>query len=62
MKGFIEVHCDKKPDTIKRFTCKHCGCVFEAGRDDYGLVGDAYGNQWAYITCPTCGYKVYKPL
>ena len=50
----------KKPDTIRRFTCSHCGCVFEADKDSYGLVCDAYRRQWAYITCPTCGRKVYK--
>ena len=50
-----------KPETTERFECPRCGCVFEADRDDYGLVGDAYGNQWAYMTCPTCGRKVYKP-
>ena len=44
----------KKPETTKRFECPHCGCVFEADRDDYGLVGDAYR------TCPTCGRKVYR--
>ena len=51
----------KKPDTTERFECPHCGCVFEADRDDYGLAGDAYGDQWAYMTCKTCGRKVYKP-
>ena len=50
----------KKPDTTKRFECSYRGCVFDADKDDYGLVGDAYGNQWAYMTCPTCGHKVYR--
>lgn len=50
-----------KPETTERFECPRCGCVFEADRDDYGLVGDAYGNQWAYMTCPTRGLTVRKP-
>ena len=49
-----------RPETTKRFECPHCGCVFEADRDDYGLVGDTYRKQWAYMTCPTCGHKVYR--
>ena len=52
----------KKPETIVRFECPRCGCVFEATRDDYGLVCGTRGRQWAYMTCPTCWYKVYKPL
>lgn len=50
----------KKPDTIERFECPHCGCVFEADKDSYGLVCGTCERQWAYITCPTCGHKVYK--
>lgn len=50
----------KKPDTTERFECSYCGCVFDADNDSYGLVCDACESQWAYITCPTCGHKVYR--
>ena len=33
-----------KPD--RRFECNYCGCVFEAGYDEY--------------KCPECGNKAYS--
>ena len=51
----------KKPETTKRFTCEHCGCVFEADEDSYRLNMDiTEGTPYAYAICPTCGLKVYR--
>lgn len=47
----------KCPDTTLRFTCKWCGCVFEADDHEYhtalGLSTKGFVNK-AYISCPTC--------
>ena len=52
----------KKPDTTKRFTCSHCGCVFEADVDDYEVVYESLDGCYCYAAdCPTCGLTVRKP-
>ena len=52
----------KKPETTKRFTCSHCGCVFEADEDDYELEFDSLNGCYCYVAdCPTCGLTVRKP-
>lgn len=52
----------KKPDTIKRFTCSHCGCVFEAHKDDCEVEFNSLGGYYCYaLNCPTCGRTVRKP-
>lgn len=52
----------KKPDTTERFTCEHCGCVFEADRHDYEETFDRREDCYCYaVDCPTCGCTVYKP-
>ena len=45
----------KKPETTKRFTCKHCGCVFKADKDDYEEVYSLSNGYYLLIDCPTCG-------
>lgn len=45
----------KKPETTKRFTCKHCGCVFKADKDDYEEVYSLCNGYYLLIDCPTCG-------
>lgn len=43
----------KKPKT---FTCKNCGCVCEADKDEYKVCdNDEY---CCYIKCPFCGETV----
>ena len=44
---------------IKRFTCKECGCVFEANKTEY-KYGSQYNEGYYYCNCPCCGNKVYK--
>ena len=51
----------KKPETVKRFTCRHCGCVFEADEGDYELVFNfCNGNYVLKVDCPDCGYTAIK--
>ena len=51
----------KKPDTVKRFERRHCGCVFVADRDDYEKgVSDINLERYAEAACPFCGYFVRK--
>lgn len=51
----------KKPDAVKRFTCRHCGCVFEADEGDYELVFNlSNGNYVLKVDCPNCRYIVVK--
>lgn len=51
----------KKPDTAKRFTCSHCGCVFMAGMDDYKKVYSLCNGYCLRVDCPACGRTVRKP-
>ena len=40
---------------IKRFTCKACGCEFEADNTEYRRDYDQRENcGWYTIKCPTC--------
>jgi RNase P subunit RPR2 len=39
---------------VKRFYCKDCGCVWEAGASKYRYVGTQWeGDEWE-CSCPTC--------
>ena len=52
----------KKPETTERFECPHCGCVFEADRDDYEEEFNLRGGCYCYaVDCPTCGLTVRRP-
>lgn len=42
----------------KQFTCKKCGCVFEADRDEYSC-GTQYNDGYYMCQCPTCGNIAY---
>lgn len=50
----------KKPDTVKRFKCRHCGCVFMADVDDYKKEYSLCNGYYLKVDCPTCGREVYK--
>lgn len=47
--------------SIKRFDCEKCGCVFEADGGEYQRVDDCYvGNLgFVYCVCPCCGGRVF---
>ena len=43
---------------IRRFSCEHCGCIFEADRTEYRTEHD-FRNDALYVhPCPTCGRDV----
>ena len=50
----------KKPETTKRFTCKHCGCVLKADKDDYEEVYILCNGDYLLIDCPTCGRSISR--
>lgn len=43
---------------IKSFTCKECGCVFEADKTEYRSESQ-YNEEYYACKCPTCGQWVY---
>nr|DAF94510.1 MAG TPA: Transcription initiation factor IIE, alpha FINGER, Transcription [Siphoviridae sp. ctTDf8] len=49
----------KKPDTMRRFECTNCGCVFTADEADYAVF-DNYTTTDYKATCPTCHRPVYS--
>lgn len=50
----------KKPETTKRFTCKHCGCVFNADKDDYEEMYSLCNGYYLRVDCPVCERTVRK--
>ena len=50
----------KKPETTKRFTCKHCGCVFKADKGDYEEMYSLNNGYYLLIDCPTCGRSICR--
>ena len=51
----------KKPETIVRFECPRCGCVFMANVDDYEKEYSLCNGYYLKIDYPFCGYFVRKP-
>ena len=50
----------KKPETF-RFECPHCGCVFEADKDDYEKRRDDFRMElYVLAACPCCDSFVRK--
>ena len=37
----------------KVFSCKKCGCIFEASKDEYSS-GTQYNETYYYCKCPCC--------
>ena len=44
---------------IERFTCQHCGCVFEANKKEY-QIHYQYNEEYLAVKCPFCNFHVYK--
>ena len=49
----IEIVSHGRPVVVKKFTCKHCNCVFTAEEEDYRLL-NSFGLPFYAITCPVC--------
>jgi len=45
---------------VKRFSCRECGCVFDADKTEY-TAESQYNETYYKCTCPTCGNTVYIP-
>lgn len=46
----------------KRFTCGACGCIFEAGKEEYKAAdywAAVHDNISASCKCPCCGNTAY---
>ena len=43
----------------KTFTCRECGCVFEANKGEY-KSGMQYNEEYYYCQCPTCNRTAYS--
>ena len=45
-------------ERTRRFACKMCGCVFEAGPSEYRVESDYRNGTYCEHKCPTCGARV----
>lgn len=48
---------------IKRFTCRSCGCVFEAEEGEYKVASNIEWAKYGFnakCECPYCGEMVYS--
>ena len=50
----------KKPETIERFECPRCGCVFMADVYDCEVAYSLLNGYYLKIDCPCCGYIIRK--
>jgi len=48
----------QKLKMTKHFSCKKCGCVFEADKDEY-KSGSQYNETYYFCKCPFCSETVY---
>ena len=44
----------------KQFTCKRCGCIFEADKDEYRIRQCDYNETEYYCICPNCGDNAFE--
>ena len=49
---------ETRMQAIRRFTCHHCGCIFEADRSEYSTQHDYRNGVYHVHPCPTCGRDV----
>lgn len=45
--------------STRRFTCKHCGCIFECDFGEYRRISDRCNDTYFVTFCPTCKREVY---
>lgn len=48
-----------KTKRIIRFTCKTCGCVWEAEKSEYTYNFDQRDGEYSSMRCPCCGATTY---
>jgi RNase P subunit RPR2 len=48
----------KRLDTVRRFTCSACGCVWDANKNEY-RVEFGLNESVTVCECPTCGLSAY---
>lgn len=56
--GSIE-EIEKRQRQTKDFSCKNCGCVWEADKGDYKIEHDLMNRIYIGMTCPFCGRYTY---
>ena len=44
----------------KQFSCKRCGCIFEADKDEYSIRQCGYNETEYYCKCPNCGDNAFE--
>lgn len=47
-------------NTIVRFSCDMCGCLFEADSSEYKIQRDFRNGRYFSCPCPTCKRTVYS--
>ena len=51
------------PQTIERFTCAFCNCIFEADKNEYEIHSVCrIGSDYISVRCPWCGNSVVKSI
>ena len=48
-------------DSVRRFTCSTCGCIWDANSREYRKAWDRNADV-IVCECPTCGRKSYDSL
>jgi ribosomal protein S27E len=44
----------ERMESMRRFECKRCGCVWEASGGEYRVESDFRNGHFAVMRCPTC--------
>lgn len=52
--GLPKEEVERIAKATKQFTCKRCGCIFEADKDEYGIRQCGYNETEYYCICPNC--------
>jgi hypothetical protein len=52
--GLPKEEVERIAKATKRFTCKRCGCIFEADKDEYSIRQCGYNETEYYCICPNC--------
>ena len=52
--GLPKEEVERIAKATKQFTCKRCGCIFEADKDEYSIRQCGYNETEYYCICPNC--------